>query len=107
MLNGYFCYILSMTKSKYDAKINFFAEKPVFIAAEARKAGIPSRMLSHFTKKEIIKRISHGVYMRTKADLNIEISMERSVLCLNEYTKGFICLILAGTPLSVPYTQFW
>ena len=54
---GCLCYILDMSSSKYDTVIQGFAEMPVFTAAEARTAGIPSRMLSHFCKKGIIERV--------------------------------------------------
>jgi len=39
-----------MIHSKYDAIIQIFIETPVVTAAEARAAGIPSRMLDHFCK---------------------------------------------------------
>jgi hypothetical protein len=48
-----------MTHSKYDATIQVFVETPVFTAAEARAAGIPSRMLAHFCKKGIIERVAN------------------------------------------------
>lgn len=44
----------SMITSKYNAAIQAFIETPVFTAAEARAAGIPSRMLTHFCKKGVI-----------------------------------------------------
>ena len=44
-----------MSNSKYNATIQAFIETPVFTAAEARAAGIPSRMLAHFCKKGIIE----------------------------------------------------
>ena len=65
-----------MAKSKYDAKIRAFTKKPAFTAAQARAAGVPSRMLSHFCKKGVIKRISRGVYTGTEAELDIEFEWE-------------------------------
>jgi hypothetical protein len=46
-----------MTISKYDVAIQIFIETPVFTAAEARAAGIPSRRLAHFCKKGLIERV--------------------------------------------------
>ena len=84
-----------MTKSKYGPQIEYLAKKPVFTAAEAKQAGIPSRMLSHFCKKGIIERISRGVYMGTQADLDIEFQWEDLALVAMSIPKGVICLISA------------
>lgn len=84
-----------MAQSKYQYKIDFFVKKAVFTAAEARKAGIPSRMLSHFCKKGIIERISRGVYTGTQADLKIEFQWEDLALIAMSIPKGVICLVSA------------
>ena len=84
-----------MKKSKYSSIVERFAKKPVFTAAEARKAGIPSRMLSHFCQKGLIERISRGVYMGTQADLDIEFQWEDLALVVMSIPKGVICLISA------------
>lgn len=81
--------------SKYDEQIEPFIRKPVFTAAEAREAGIPSRMLSHFCKKGIIERISRGVYTGTKAELEVEFQWEDLALVAMSIPKGVICLISA------------
>jgi predicted transcriptional regulator of viral defense system len=84
-----------MSKSKYSAKIEGFVKKPVFTAAEATEAGIPSRMLSYYCKKGIIERISRGVYMGTQANLDIEFEWEDLALVAISIPKGVICLISA------------
>lgn len=84
-----------MTQSKYHAKIAFFAKKAVFTAVEARKAGIPSRMLSHFCKQGIIERISRGVYMGTQANMDIEFQWEDLARVALSVPRGVICLISA------------
>ena len=84
-----------MSRSKYYTKIQRFAKKPVFTAAEAREAGIPSRMLSHFCKKGIIERISRGVYMGTQVELDIDFEWEDLALVAMSIPKGVICLISA------------
>ena len=84
-----------MSKSKYSAKIEVFAKNPVFTAAEATEAGIPSRMLSYYCKKGVIERISRGVYVGTQADLDIEFEWEDLALIAMSIPKGVICLISA------------
>lgn len=84
-----------MVRSKYDTKIQHFAKKPVFTAAEAKEAGIPSRMLSHFCKKGVIERISRGVYTGVEADLDIEFQWEDLAIVAMSIPKGVICLISA------------
>ncbi len=84
-----------MTQSKYAAQIAFFAKKVVFTAVEAKEAGIPSRMLSHFCKKGIIERICRGVYTGTQADMDIEFQWEDLARLALSVPKGVICLISA------------
>lgn len=84
-----------MIKSKYAPKIEHFAKKPVFTAAEAKEAGIPSRMLSHFCKKGVIERICRGIYMGTQADMDIEFQWEDLALIAMSVPKGVICLVSA------------
>jgi predicted transcriptional regulator of viral defense system len=84
-----------MAQSKYHAKIAFFAKKAVFTAVEAREAGIPSRMLSHFCKKGAFERISRGVYRGTQTDLDIEFQWEDLAHIALSIPRGVICLISA------------
>lgn len=84
-----------MTHSKYDAIIQIFIEMPVFTAAEARAAGIPSRMLSHFCKKGIIERVARGVYKGSQAKVDIDFQWEDLALVAMSIPNGVICLISA------------
>lgn len=84
-----------MTGSKYDVIIQIFAETPVFTAAEARAAGIPSRMLAHFCKKRVIERIIRGVYRGSEAKLEIDFRWEDLALAAMSIPNGVICLISA------------
>jgi predicted transcriptional regulator of viral defense system len=84
-----------MTSSKYDTIIQAFIETPVFTAAEARAAGIPSRMLSHFCKKGAIERVSRGVYRGTRSNAEIEFEWEDLALTAMSIPTGVICLISA------------
>lgn len=104
------CYIFNMAKSKYNSKIQSFAKKPTFTAADARKAGIPSRMLSYFCKKGVIERISRGVYMGTQAELDIDFEWEDLALIAMSIPKGVICLISALCYYSLTdqiMREFW
>lgn len=81
--------------SKYETLIQIFVEMPVFTASEARAAGIPSRMLSHFCKKGIIERVSRGVYRGSKAKLEIDFQWEDLAFVAMSIPNGVICLISA------------
>lgn len=81
--------------SKYETLLQIFVETPVFTAAEARAAGIPSRMLSHFCKTGIIERIGRGVYRGSKAKLEIDFQWEDLALVAMSIPNGVICLISA------------
>jgi predicted transcriptional regulator of viral defense system len=85
----------SMITSKYDAAIQAFIEIPVFTAAEARAAGIPSRMLSHFCKKGIIERVTRGVYRGSQAKIEINFQWEDLAFVAMSIPNGVICLISA------------
>lgn len=84
-----------MATSKYDMIIQAFIETPVFTAAEARAAGIPSRMLSHFCKKGVIERVGRGIYRGAKADMKIDFEWEDLALVAMSVPNGVICLISA------------
>ena len=84
-----------MISSKYDTIIQAFIEMPVFTAAEARAAGIPSRMLSHFCKKGVIERVSRGVYRGARSNTEIEFEWEDLALISMSIPNGIICLISA------------
>lgn len=84
-----------MASSKYDKIIQVLAETPVFTAAEARAAGIPSRMLSHFCKKGMIERVSRGIYRGIQSHIEIEFEWEDLALTAMSISNGVICLISA------------
>lgn len=75
--------------------IQVFVETPVFTAAEARAAGIPSRMLAHFCKKGIIERVIRGVYRGSHAKIEIDFQWEDLALVAMGIPNGVICLISA------------
>lgn len=89
------CYAISMSGSKYANKIEALARRPVFTARDAREAGIPARMLSYFCKKGLIDRISRGVYMGSKASMEIDFQWEDLAIVVMSIPKGVVCLISA------------
>jgi predicted transcriptional regulator of viral defense system len=81
--------------AKYDTQIQIFAETPIFTAAEAKTAGIPSRMLAHFCKKGLIERVARGVYKGSQAKIEIDFQWEDLALIAMGIPNGVICLISA------------
>ncbi len=75
--------------------IQVFVETPIFTAAEARAAGIPSRMLSYFCKKGLIERVARGVYRGSHATIKIDFQWEDLALAAMSIPNGVICLISA------------
>lgn len=75
--------------------IQEFFETPVFTAAEARAAGIPSRMLAHFCKKGAIERVACGIYKGSQAKIEIDFQWEDLALVAMSMPNGIICLISA------------
>lgn len=62
-----------MTSSKYDNIIQAFIETPVFTPVDARAAGIPYHMLSHFCKKGMIERVSRGSYRGARSNIELDV----------------------------------
>ena len=85
----------NMVRSKYTPIIKKFAKRPIFSVSEARKAGIPHRMLTYFHKAGIIERISRGIYTGSEAEIDIEFRWEDLALIAMSIPKGIICLISA------------
>ena len=84
-----------MVRSKYNSIIEQFLVRPIFLASEAKKAGIPPRMLFYFYKAGIIDRISRGIYSGSKAELDIDFQWEDLALVAMSAPKSIICLISA------------
>ena len=85
----------NMRKSKYFEKIKPLLKKPFFTSKEARKRGVPSRMLIYFYKKGFLERLGKGIYKDTKYLSNIDVDLEDLVLVAKSIRDGVICLISA------------
>lgn len=99
-----------MKNSKYDQTLKKLAEKAIFTAEEARKAGVSSRMLSHFCKKGLIERISRGVYKGAAVEVDIDFRWEDLALVAMSIPNGVVCLISALCYYSLTdqiMREFW
>ena len=94
-MNGRFCYITDMIKSKYIAAFQALTKKGVFSSAEGKKTGIPSRMLVYLCKKGQIERISRGFYKIKHVDFEQDFEWEDLVITALSIPHGVICLISA------------
>jgi predicted transcriptional regulator of viral defense system len=93
--NGFFCYIMGMTKSKYLKALTGLSKKAVFSSLEGREAGIPSRMLAYFCEKGKIERVSKGRYKVKNLDFESEFAWEDLAITALSIPNGIICLISA------------
>ena len=84
-----------MEESKYHSLFRDLSKKPVFSALDARKAGIPSRMLAYFCFKEVIVRIDRGIYKVKDWNLDVDFEWEDLVTTAMSISNGVICLISA------------
>lgn len=70
-------------------------KKPLFKSSEARECGIPSRMLAYFCQKDLIERVSRGLYRVLDASSGIDLNFEELVLTAVSIPHGVVCLISA------------
>ncbi|MBJ7450424.1 MAG: type IV toxin-antitoxin system AbiEi family antitoxin domain-containing protein [Parachlamydiales bacterium] len=84
-----------MNRSKYNISFRALSKKPVFSSAEGRKAGIPSRMLAYFCSKDLIERVSRGIYRVKNVDFDNNFEWEDLTLAALSISNGVICLISA------------
>lgn len=84
-----------MRTSKYQTSLDALLKKPIFTAIDARKQGIPPRMLAYFCQKEMIERVSRGIYRVLDASSGISLDLEELVLTALSIPHGVICLISA------------
>lgn len=84
-----------MRTSKYEKPLSLLLTRPLFTADEARKEGVPSRMLSFFCQKGVIERAGRGIYRVAEVSTDIDPSFEELVLTALSIPHGVICLISA------------
>lgn len=69
--------------------------KPVFSAAEARRAGIHPSRLSYYVKTNRIERIGHGVYRGIDSSVEADFQWEDLIVIAKSIPRGVVCLISA------------
>jgi len=82
-----------MLKNKQQLKELF--ERPVFLASEARKAGIPPSRLSYYVKTGRVERISHGVYRGINSTVDAAFQWEELIVATKSIPNGIVCLVSA------------
>ena len=82
-------------KLRDDVTLKDLFKKPVFYAAEARKAGIHPSRLSYYVKTHRIERIGHGVYRGIESSLNVDFQWEDLIVIVKSIPQGVVCLISA------------
>lgn len=69
--------------------------RPVFNAAEARKAGIHPSRLSYYVKTDRIERIGHGVYRGVESSVDADFQWEDLIIIAKSISQGIVCLVSA------------
>jgi predicted transcriptional regulator of viral defense system len=82
-----------MRESKYTQKLKELLRKPFFTNAEAKECGIPRHALDHFVKKNVIRRLSPGIFAPVGYEPKVEFQWESLALVAATIPKGVICLI--------------
>lgn len=95
MINGCFCYIYSMIRSKYSKVFRALSKKGIFSSAEGRAVGIPPRMLTYFCEKGEIEKVRRGVYKIKNLDFDSAFEWEDLASTALSIPNGVICLISA------------
>jgi len=84
-----------MRTSKYTSNIRSLSKRPLFSSAEARAAGIPSRMLAYFYKRKMLERLDRGIYRVKGVEITIGFEWEDLAFVTLSIPQGVICLISA------------
>lgn len=84
-----------MKTSRYKTLLESLFKKAIFSASDARKLGIPSRLLSYYCQKGVLQRISRGIYRVVEVSTGIDWNLEDLVLTAASIPHGVICLISA------------
>lgn len=95
MINGFYCYIEVMIRSKYSEAFRALSKKAVFSSTEGKEAGIPPRMLAYFCEKGQIEKVCRGMYKIKNLDFSSEFEWEDLVVAILSVPNGVICLISA------------
>jgi len=67
----------------------------MFTAAEARKLGVSSSLLSYYVQIGLIDRIQRGIYQNPEVQLEVDFKWAELIRVANSIPNGIVCLISA------------
>lgn len=91
---GFFVKFIVMKKI-IQTKLAELIAKPLFTAADARRAGIHPSNLSYYVKLNLIERLARGVYRGIDTKLDVDFQWEELVITAHSIPNGVVCLISA------------
>lgn len=86
-----------MKKIKKINKLESLLKKSLFNSYEARELGVSTALLDYYVKKDLIERISRGIYRSRESVIDVDFQYEDLVLAAGSIPDGVICLISALT----------
>jgi len=84
-----------MRQNQTLAKLSRLMKKPLFSAAEARKAGVHPRLLSYYAERGLLERVGRGIYRSVGEETGAEPQWEELALTAASVPGSVICLISA------------
>lgn len=84
-----------MHRSQTLTKLSKLMKKPLFSAAEARKANVHPRLLSYYADRGVLERVGRGIYRAVAQDTGIDPRWEYLALTAASIPDSVICLVSA------------
>ncbi|HEL8418934.1 TPA: type IV toxin-antitoxin system AbiEi family antitoxin domain-containing protein, partial [Legionella pneumophila] len=77
------------------ANIKSLLRKPVFTSKEANELGMSPSLLCYYVQKDIIHRVSKGLYQAVYVKKEFDFRWEDLIFTLRSISQGVICLVSA------------
>lgn len=77
------------------ANIKSLLRKPVFTSKEANELGMSPSLLCYYVQKDIIHRVSKGLYQAVYVKKEFDFRWEDLIFTLESISQGVICLVSA------------
>ncbi len=84
-----------MRQSQSLTKLSRLMKKPLFSAAEARKAGVHPRLLSYYSERGVLERVGRGKYRAVSVETGAAPQWEELALTAASIPNSVICLVSA------------